>query len=109
MSDDRPHGAGSGIVDHYQPVAVYSVDALRTVETDQPPHQDEKADQREAQPTTLGEWMAREKPRVAEIAGVDVDDIDLKVEIRSHGQDSGEAHFVRTHSSHPEQPRLRAR
>jgi len=89
--DNDPRGiassVGSGITEHYKPVAVYSIEALLSANADQPHAEaeaiaEEEAIQQEGQPTTIAEVMAWARKRVAEIAGVQVDAVklDLKLE-----------------------------
>ena len=88
--DHDPRGiassVGSGITQHYKPVAVYPIETLLSANANQPPlaadEIEEETEEQEAKFTTIAEVMAWARDRVAEIAGVKVDSVklDLKLE-----------------------------
>jgi len=78
---------GSGIVEKYKRVAVYSIESLlstQAVQTSKPEEESLSDEDTEitGRPTTIAEVMAWARERVAEIAGVRIDAVklDLKVE-----------------------------
>ena len=79
---------GSGIVERFKPVAVYSLVDLLSANSGKVRHAgmdlgDDDPDPQRLLPTTIAEVMQWAKERVAEIAGVRVDSIRLELKLES--------------------------
>jgi hypothetical protein len=80
---DVAASVGTGIVDHYKPVATYSIEALLSEKSEPMPGSgdNEAIRESEAKLATISEVMAWARERVAKIAGVGINAVKLELKV----------------------------